>query len=92
MPKNYNRKHKSKLNLTFWHEITTDDRAGIPLHQLLEQSLHEQRELRKFESQQLKSNLNSVKPTHAQRPPTSKKTESFTNNRKDAPPIKVRLR
>lgn len=92
MPKNYNRKHKSKLNPTFWHELITDDRAGIPLSQLLEQSLHGQRELLKFERQQLKSNLNPVKPAS---PPTSMKTESSTilpNNRKDAPPVKVRLR
>lgn len=96
MPRNSNRKPKSKLNPIFWYKITTDDRAGIPLHQLLEQSLHEQREQRKFEKQQLKSNLNSVNPAHTQCPSesTSVKTESSTilsNSRKDAPPVKVRL-
>ena len=91
MPQNYNGKHKSKLNPTFWLEILTDDRAGIPISQLLEQSLHEQREQREFERQQSKK-FNSVKPAGAQCPPTSMKTESPTilpKIRKDAPPVRV---
>jgi ATP synthase F1 complex assembly factor 1 len=84
MPKNYNRKHKSKLNPTFSHEIITDDRAGIPLHQLLEQSHREQRERR---GQQLKSSLSLVKPASAQ---TSMKT--VLPNKIKEPPFKVHLR